>query len=173
MRRAMLMAALLAAGPAQAHIVFAEPNVTAGSYYAGFLRVSHGCGASPTVSLRVEIPPAIVVARPQPKPGWTVKIDKAPLATPIAGEGEPIREGVVAVTWTGRLESDQFDQFGLMFKLPRDGGPLYFPTTQKCAEGENAWVTIPPAGQPWGSVPKPAPVLNVAASEPTSAQHSH
>lgn len=72
MFRKLLAAAAVAAlltQTAQAHVVFAEATAAPNSYYAGFLRVSHGCGDSPTRSVRVEIPEGISIARAQPKPG--------------------------------------------------------------------------------------------------------
>lgn len=163
-RLSVLTGALAAAGAVRAHIVFAEPSAKTGAYYVGSLRVSHGCAGSATVAIRVEMPAGVVIARPQPKPGWTLTIEKAPLATPIRNEGSEVRERVVAVTWTGRLPNDQFDAFGLMVKLPGTVGPLYFPTVQRCETGGNAWTMIPAAGQPWHSVKTPAPVLDVTAS---------
>lgn len=165
------LVALAASAPALGHIVFAEPEAEAGDYYAGFLRVSHGCGASPTVSLRVEMPEAVLTARPQPKPGWTLTIERAPLARPVPGEGGAmIHERVSAVTWTGNLPADQFDQFGLMMKLPDDAGPLYFPTVQTCVEGSNAWTVIPDNPAMWHELERPAPVLAV---RPDSGAHAH
>lgn len=158
-------AALAGASAAGAHIVFAEPAATAGGYYAGRLRVSHGCAGSPTVAIRVAIPDGVGAARPQPKPGWTIAIDKAPLAAPVRSEGgEVVRERVVAITWSGRLPADQFDEFGLLLKLPATPGPLYFPTTQVCEAGSAAWTTIPAAGQAWHALKTPAPVLTLSAA---------
>ena len=152
---------------AAAHITFAEPAGQVGSYYVGLLRVTHGCAGSATLAIRVQIPAAITAVRPQPKPGWTLTIEHAPLATPLTGEGGvTVRERVTAVTWTGRLEADQFDQFGLMLKLPEAAGALYFPTVQRCETGATAWTTIPAAGQPWHSVKTPAPVLQVTGGDP-------
>jgi uncharacterized protein YcnI len=160
--RKILMAALLAAFPsiAGAHVVFAEPSAKAGGYHAGFLRVSHGCGASDTLSVRVEIPAGINSARPQPKPGWTLAIERAPLATPVPTEGGGmLTERVAAITWTGRLPADQFDQFGIMMKLPAEAGALYFPTVQTCETGTNAWVNIPASPEQWHATSMPAPML--------------
>ncbi len=154
-------ALLLFAGSAAAHVVLAEPSAPAGSYHAAFFRVSHGCDGSAMVALRVELPASVVVAKPQPKPGWTLAVERAPLPTPVMYEGKPVHERVVAVTWTGRLADDEFDQFGLMVKLPAATGPLYFPTTQRCERGETRWTTIPAPGQAWHSVPHPAPMLDV------------
>jgi uncharacterized protein YcnI len=168
-------ALLLASTAASAHIVFAEPQAAAGGYYAGFLRVSHSCGASPTVSIRVEIPAGVDSARPQPKPGWTLAVEHAPLAQPIHSEsGALVTERVSAVTWTGNLPADEFDQFGLMMKLPAEAGPLYFPTTQRCAAGVNAWVNKPATPAAWHSTPMPAPMLiltEAAAGAPMDMSH--
>ena len=170
--RAAALTSLALAGAAGAHITFADPGADpgakagakAGAYYAGFLRVSHGCAGSPTVSIRVAIPDSVSSARPQPKPGWTLSVEKAPLPKPVRAEGGgEVRDRVTAITWTGRLEADQFDQFGIMLKLPDATGPLYFPTVQRCAAGRTEWTTIPAPGQPWHSVDHPAPVLEVSA----------
>jgi uncharacterized protein YcnI len=166
-------AAALIASPAAAHIVFAEPAAEAGSYYAGFLRVGHGCGDAATVSLRVEIPPSILTARPQPKPGWSLKIERSKLPQPVAGEGgSTLIERVSAITWTGNLPPDQFDQFGLMLKVPDEAGPLYFPTVQTCTRGKNAWTAIPADPAKWHDLDRPAPILLVG--EPRDGgQHGH
>jgi uncharacterized protein YcnI len=158
--------------PAFAHIVFAEPKARAGAYYAGFFRVSHGCGDSDTVSVRISIPETVLSARPQPKPGWTIRIDRAPLATPRTGEGgATIRDRVTAITWTGRLPSDYFDQFGLMMKLPDTPGLLYFPVVQTCVSSETRWVNIPAEGQAWHSIDNPAPVIELTGPDAMQGMH--
>jgi uncharacterized protein YcnI len=170
MKKLIALAALLPAA-AGAHVVFDQPQATAGGYYTGFLRVTHGCGDSPTVSVRVDIPVGIVSARPQPKPGWTLTIERAPLATPIKGEGgTAITTRVTAITWTGKLPPDEFDQFGLSLKLPDAAGPLYFPTTQRCEKGVNAWTAIPASPEQWHATPSPAPMLMLGA-KPIAMDH--
>lgn len=164
-------AALFLAPPAFAHIVLAEPEATAGSYYAGFFRVGHGCGPSPTLSIRITIPEGILTARPQAKPGWTVSIDRETLAEPIPSEYGAIAERVVAVTWTGELLADQFDQFGLLMKLPAHTGPLYFAVLQTCAEGARSWTDIPAEGQAWHDMPNPAPVLMLTVPDDRAGDH--
>lgn len=164
--------ALLLPMGAHAHIVFADPQATAGSYYAGFLRVSHGCGLADTVSIRVEIPAGVLSARPQPKPGWTLAVEHAPLPKPIQGEGgTTITQRVAAITWTGRLPADQFDQFGIMMKLPGAPGALYFPTTQRCTSGSNAWVNLPASPEAWHATKNPAPMLMLTAAHGDHAAH--
>lgn len=177
MLRALMLAAAFAlavTSSASAHVVFDQPQAPPDSYYAGFLRVSHGCGTSPTRSIRVEIPQGIDIARPQPKPGWSLNVEHAQLAAPIRTEGGfEITERVAAVTWTGELPADQFDQFGIMMRMPDRTGPLYFRVTQTCASGEHRWVDIPPEAAPWHSVPHPAPVIMLTTPAPQGAGDDH
>ena len=163
-RLMMGVAALAAATPASAHIVFAEPQAQAGGYYAGFLRVGHGCGTAATTGVRVEIPEGIETARPQPKPGWTLRVERVPLAEPRAAEGGgTIAERVSAITWQGKLPADQFDQFGMLLKLPGAAGPLYFPTVQTSETGGNEWTQVPAQPEGWHALPRPAPMLMLVA----------
>ena len=107
--------------------MFAEPIASPNSYYVGFLLVSHGCGDSPTRAVRVLIPESITTARAQPKPGWTLTVEHVPLETPITTEGgNEIAERVSAITWSGHLPAAQFDQFGILLRLPDQSGPLIF-----------------------------------------------
>jgi uncharacterized protein YcnI len=169
---------LLAATPVAAHIVLAEPMAAPGAYYAGFFRVSHGCDGSPTTAVRIEIPASVAMARPQPKPGWSLSVEKTPLPRPVKGEGGKLMtERVSAITWKGRLGAEEFDQFAIMLKLPADTGLLYFPTVQTCEAGEQRWTDIPAEGQAWHDVPRPAPVLNLMPADDMDAMagmhHDH
>ncbi|MEZ6024194.1 MAG: YcnI family protein [Hyphomonadaceae bacterium] len=169
---AALASAALVASSASAHIVFAQPEAAPNSYHAGFLRVGHGCGDSPTRAIRVEIPDSINIARPQPKPGWALSVEHTPLPAPIVNEGgHTLTQRVSAITWSGELPADQFDQFGIMLRLPDQTGPLYFRVTQTCADGVQSWSDIPAPGAAWHSVPHPAPVLTLAAPHVMSGGH--
>jgi periplasmic copper chaperone A len=171
---ASALALLAIPAAAFAHVVFAEPEAAPNAYYAGFIRISHGCGGSPTRSVRVEIPDGVNIARPQPKAGWVISVERAPLATPLRNEaGDAVTERVTSITWTGELLADQFDVFGIMMKLPDRAGPLYFPVTQTCVSGEQRWTDIPPAGAAWHSVPHPAPVVTLVAPANTERAHDH
>jgi uncharacterized protein YcnI len=178
-RAALLSACALAlaaaAGPAAAHVVLAEPQAKAGGYYAGFFRVSHGCAAGQaTTAFTVAIPDGVVSAKPQPKPGWTVETTRAPLPAPIKGEGgATLTDRVSTITWRGSLPDDQFDQFGVMMKLPAGAGPIYFPATQTCGAAAVRWEQIPAAGQAWHSLPHPAPVLTLTGGADDMAGMHH
>jgi len=161
---AFAAAATLIGPAASAHIVFAQPTAAPGGY-VGALRITHGCGASPTTALAVTIPAGIDNAKPQAKAGWTIEITREPLRNPTRSEsGAAVTERVKAITWRGRLPVDQFDEVGLSFTVPASVGPLYFPTVQRCEAGENRWTDIPAAGAKWTSVPRPAPVITLTGS---------
>lgn len=159
------LAAAVLAGAAQAHVVFTQSTATAGAHWAGALRVSHGCDGSATTSVRVEIPEGIVVARPRVPAGWSVAIERQPLARPVAAEGGGmLTERVSAITWTGRLSDDQFEEFGLAAKLPTAPGPLVFPVIQTCERGESRWTEVAAAGGPRPAHPAPVLALQAGAA---------
>jgi periplasmic copper chaperone A len=168
------MALAVCASSASAHVVFADREAKPGSYYAGFLRVGHGCENSPTVAIEVTIPEGVLSARPQPLPGWSLKIEREARATPIKGEdGTEIRDRVKTITWSGLLPPDQFQQFGLMMKLPEEPGALYFPTVQRCKTGINSWTETPPAPAQWHDMHRPAPMLILTAPDEPGSTHQH
>lgn len=141
--------ALLAPAVAQAHVVAAPGEAKAGSYSAIAFRVGHACAAGDTtLKVRVEVPDAVASARPQPKTGWTIDIEKA-------------GDKTAAVTWTGRLPDDQFDDFPLLMKLPADAGPLAFPVIQTCEKGESQWTEIADPERPDEKLTHPAPVVRL------------
>ena len=129
------------------------------------------------VSIRSELKELIDV-----EPSWiSTEIQGARMHSPngdsifttgVKGEGGgEVRDRVSAVSWTGKLPADQFDQFGIMMKIGAVSGPLYFPTTQLCEKGSIAWTTIPTEGQAWHMLKTPAPVLDISAAPAESHQH--
>lgn len=144
--------------PASAQIVLSQARFDAGQNYAAFFKVEHGCDASPTIALTVQIPEGVTVLDSPAKPGWVLdaKRDKG---------------RVTSVTWRGRLEPKLPDLFGLFVKLPAKAETLYFPTVQQCERGETRWVDIPATGQTARDVAHPAPVLQLVAAAATSAHY--
>jgi len=155
-------AVLLAAAPVQAHVVAVPAEARAGSYAAVAFRVGHACSAGDvTTALRVEIPEGVESARAQPKPGWDVRVERG-----TAG-GRPD-----AVTWTGRLTDDAFEDFNLLMKLPKTGETLVFPIVQTCDHGESQWIETADPAQPDHTLSRPAPVLRLIPAAPAAA-HQH
>jgi uncharacterized protein YcnI len=97
----------------------------AGSYSAIAFRVGHACSAGDaTLRIRVEIPAGVASARPQPKPGWRYTIERPdPKAPPTA------------ISFEGRLQDDEFDDFAILMKLPATGDRLVFPVFQDLRAG--------------------------------------
>lgn len=145
--------ALLAAGPAFAHVVVAPNKAEAGSYFAGAFRVGHGCQGQATTQVRIEFPPELASARPRPIPGWKHSIE--------------YKDGAVtAITWKGKLPDEEFQQFEVLMKLPAKAGVLWFPTVQICGKAENRWTVI---GDPSSS--NPAPRLDVVPAQGEANAH--
>ena len=156
----------LAPAPVRAQTT-ADPDAgTAGGYQRTAFRITHGCKGSPTTAVTIRMPDSVILAKPMPKPGWTVEIKTRPLETPVdSGHGFKVREAVTEVTWRGgRLENAQFDEFVVMLRLPdlpegEAGETIYFPTVQACEKGENNWTGIPAPGRNWHDLPEPAPFV--------------
>ena len=152
-----------AAGPALAHVSASPREAVAGAYQVIRFGVGHGCpGAAAPVALRLEMPPGLGAARPQPKPGWTLDIETA---------GDTVQ----AVVWRGRLPADQFDEFVVLMRLPEQPGTMFIPAIQTCDQGESRWTqTAPPETAPRPT--HPAPSLRLLAPQsptPAPAAHQH
>jgi copper(I)-binding protein/uncharacterized protein YcnI len=143
----------LASAGAGAHVVLTQSSFEAGVNFAAFFKVEHGCSGAPTTALRVQIPDGVAVLELPEKPGWTVNAERAGAR-------------VTAVTWQGRLESAQKDQFGLLMKLPPKPGPLYFATVQRCADQEIRWTDTAPGAK------TPPPKLMLVAAAPNNHAHT-
>ena len=166
MKRFVLAAALAAlASPAAAHVSLSATSAPASSYFFGEFRIAHGCAGQDTISIKVEIPDAILIAKPQPKTGWSLETESKPLDKPIQVDGRPIDSRISSITWQGDLEDTEWDQPGLMVKLPSTPGALVFPVTQTCAQGEVKWDEVPTAADPHPAHPAPTLTVTPAADD--------
>lgn len=164
---ALLPLALLASGPAGAHVTLEQREAAPGAAYKAVLKVPHGCGTSPTQAVRVEIPEGFINVKPMPKPGWSLATVKGPYATSYPLHGRTLTEGVKDITWAdGNLPDEHYDEFvaaGFLGKDLAGGSSLYFKVTQTCADGERQWIEIPD-GTEGQKLASPAAVLRIAAS---------
>jgi uncharacterized protein YcnI len=162
------LAAAAVVAPAAAHVTVDPREAPAHSYYRAFFRVGHGCKGSPTVKVRIRLPEGTVSVKPQPKPGWQVEATRVKLAQPFDdGHGGKITETVGEVVWSGgRLLDEQFDEFGVMMRLPdRPGATLYFPVVQECEQGVHRWIEIPEPGKSARDLREPAPALRLTPKQ--------
>lgn len=158
---------LVVVGTASAHVTTNPSTAAQGSYTTvNFTTPSEEDNAS-TVSLQVVFPAdhPIAEASVQPVPGWTVKVDTAKLATPITTDDGPVTEAVSAITWTGKLDPGQFQQFAVsMGPLPTDTDQLVFKALQTYSNGDIVrWIDPTPAGGPEPEHPAPTLTLTPAA----------
>lgn len=178
-KRIMQLAAVAALSAACAAPAFAHAVVSPRSVAPGYARVTvsigHGCEGSPTKSVRVEIPEGYVAAKPMPKPGWTIEIERGDYAKPYAMHGKEIKAGPTAITWTGDLPDAYFDEFSLngMFAGVEAGQKLYFNTTQTCEDGSMAWAEMAEDGEDPHALAFPAPFVTIAAAEGGMEGHDH
>lgn len=153
-------AILCAATAAQAHITLEQREAAIGAPYRATFRVPHGCGNSPTVKIRVQIPTGVVGVKPMPKPGWQLDLVKGKYDKPYAMFHGSVTEGVKEVSWSGRLPDDYYDEFVFSAYLTEDllpGQMLYFPVVQECESGVNRWIEIPEGGKSPADYKGPAP----------------
>ena len=164
-------------GTASAHVVLEYQVAPAGASYKATFKVGHGCGASPTRQVVVDIPEGFKGARPQPKPGWTLEVQRSKLATPYTSHGRSVTEDTTRITWTAKtaedaLPSAHYDEFVLVGQTPDNAGSIYWPVRQVCAEGRNDWTEVPKAGQKLHDLKAPAALLEVLP-QAGGAGHQH
>ena len=158
---ATALAALLLPVAASAHVTLEHAQAPAGSFHKIVLRVPHGCAGSPTVAVKVQIPPGVTAVKPQPKPGWALTIVHTPLDAPVAdSHGNPVTDAVAEIHWTGgHLLDAHYDEFAMRVRLPdAPGETVYFPVVQECEEGVERWIDTPATG---GGDDTPAPGLTL------------
>ena len=176
---AISLAALIAAtGIASAHATLEIKQVQAGTSYKGIVSITHGCKASPTIQVSVDIPEGLIGVKPMPKPGWTITTQTGSYARDYASWHGNAREGVKRIVWSGgRLPDDFTDEFQFRGLVAKDiaSGPLYVPVIQTCEAGMNNWVQIPEAkseGLSANALNEPAPSFMVLAANDASADKS-
>jgi uncharacterized protein YcnI len=157
----LAVAIALVAGAAQAHVVLENRQAPAGTYYVARFEVPHGCAGASTQAIRVQIPEGVTDVKPQPKPGWKVKVVKTHLDKPITDtHGHQVTDLVSEVDWSGgNLPDAYFDEFVMLTHLPNEPGKtVYFPVVQECQGGKmNRWIEIPAAGKSAADYREPAP----------------
>lgn len=152
-----VVAALLAAQAASAHVTVNPNEWEAGGFARFAVRVPNERDDADTIEVTVRFPQSIISASFQPMPGWERSIEMEPLDEPIEDEGEQITEHIASVTWTGgRIRPGEFEEFGVSFRVPETPGEdLVVPALQTYSNGEVVrWVGPPDAEAP-------APIVTV------------
>lgn len=148
-------ACLGASAPAVAHATLETTRAVIGQPYKAIIRIAHGCAGEATRSVRVNLPPELINAKPMPKPGWSVSAGLAPGARH-------------EINWTGGLlEDGHYDEFVVMASVAATAVPQYvhLPVIQECANGAERWIDTPDAANPARRLKAPAPRLELVAGE--------
>lgn len=150
---AAVLAVVVGARPAAAHIDPDPSEAPAGSVQSIGFTVEHGCDGSPTVRLDMRLPEGVRDPVPEPPAGWT-------------GTVAETSDGVVVTFEGGPLPDDVEGTFRVQMLLPRaEGATLYFPFVQRCEVGEIRWIDVPTDGAS-GELDEPAPALLLTAELP-------
>ncbi|MQY05676.1 YcnI family copper-binding membrane protein [Actinomadura macrotermitis] len=163
---AALTAALVIglAPAALAHVTVNPGTAEKGGFTKVSFRVPNERADAGTTKVQVGLPADHPVAfvSVRPVPGWTVKVEKAKLKTPVKVEGGELTEAVSRITWSGgRIDAGQFQEFDVsMGPLPEDADRLVFTAEQTYSGGEVVkWDQDPGDGA--NEPEHPAPVLKL------------
>ena len=169
--------ALLATGPAYAHVTVDPGEAEQGGYATLAFRVPNESERAGTTRLQVELPTDTPISsvRTQPKSGWEVEVRTEQLDEPVDVGGIDVEEAVTRITWTAEdgvaIGPDEFEEFRISAgPLPAGVESLELPATQTYDDGEVVkWHQ--PTGEDGTEPAHPAPVL--ALVEPTDGGHGH
>jgi uncharacterized protein YcnI len=162
-------AALLAPAAAQAHVTLNPREAPAGAFTQLDVRVPNERDDAATVKVDLKLPDGFAFVSYEPKPGWTVKVYKSRLATPIkTGHGDEITEQVSRIVWTGsgtgdgKISPGQFMNFPLSVRVPDQAGQtLTFKALQTYSSGEVVrWI-----GEEDADAPAPTVKVTAAAAD--------
>ncbi|MGX7823705.1 YcnI family copper-binding membrane protein [Actinokineospora sp. 24-640] len=163
-------AALLAAGPASAHVTAKVIGESAeqGGYTKITFRVPNEDDAAGTVKLELRLPTdtPITSLRTKPMAGWTAKITKSALAEPIKVHGSEVTEAITSIVWTAasgtRIGPGEFGEFEVSGGPMPETDQLVIPAIQTYDSGKVvAWDAPPTDGE---EPERPAPVVTLAAA---------
>jgi uncharacterized protein YcnI len=158
---------------AQAHVTLQPSTASAGAFTVLDVRVPNERDKASTVKVDVQFPDGFAAVSYQAVPGWTVKVIKKKLATPVQTDDGPVTEGVSRMVWTGsrkglgKIAPGQFMDFPISVQIPgKAGDVLTFKALQTYSNGEIVrWIGPPSADEP-------APRVTVTAARAKSAGHA-
>jgi uncharacterized protein YcnI len=157
------------AGTASAHVTTNPSSAVQGSYSTINFNCPSEEDSASTVSLQVVFPTdhPIAAASVQPVPGWTANVATTTLATPIVTDDGPVTDAVASITWTGKLDPGQFQQFAVsMGPLPTNTDKLVFKALQTYSNGDVVrWIDPTPPNGPEPEHPAPTLALTPAVAD--------
>jgi uncharacterized protein YcnI len=159
---------------ADAHVTVQPPEAAAGTYAVVNVRVPNEKDDRGTTKVQVQVPPGVSYAAYQPVPDWTATITTRKPAKPFSVEGEPVKEEVDTITFTGKgregvIAPGQFLQFPISIRVPdgAEGTKVPFKALQTYEGGEVVrWIGAEDSETP-------APTLTLEAADEDDHAGSH
>lgn len=165
------LAILAFAASASAHVTVQAPGAAQGGFTKLTFRVPTEKDV-PTTKLQIVFPADAPLGFVSVKPhlGWSYKVVKAKLKTPIKTDGGQVTEAVSTITWTataGGIKPGEFDEFEVSAGPLPKVDQMVFKALQTYSDGDVVrWIEPRVAG---GDQPEhPAPVLKLAAAAPAA-----
>jgi uncharacterized protein YcnI len=157
-----------------AHITLETGSAEVGANYKAVFKVAHGCEGSSIKELVIQIPEGVVAAKPMPKAGWQLDIERSKLTAPLTRHGKNISDAPSLIRWRGGVLPDaHYDEFVVVARLPEQPGKLYWKVSQICEKGRIDWADIPETGKRASDYPSPAPLLEVTPKADLHSEHKH
>jgi uncharacterized protein YcnI len=144
-----IVAMLLIAAPALAHVTVQPTEGVIGSFSAFVIRVPNERDNASTTKIEVEFPPLPSVSF-MDVPGWERSVQMRTLDEPLELFGEEITEVVGTVTWEGgEVGPGEFQEFPFSIAVPEEVTTLEFPAIQTYDNGEVVrWIGPPDSEEP-------------------------
>jgi uncharacterized protein YcnI len=131
-----VLAVLVVAGPALAHVTVQPTEGVTGSFSRFVVQVPTERDDASTIKLEVQFPPLAFVSF-QDVPGWERTVEMQTLDEPLEVFGEELTETVGTVTWEGgEIEPNEFEEFGFSARMPEEVTTLEFAAIQTYDSGE-------------------------------------
>jgi len=134
---AIVLALVLLAAPASAHVTVQPTEAVAGSFARFVVRVPNERDDAATTKVELQMPESLVLVSFQPKPGWNRTVATKERSEPIEVFGEQQTEYTASVTWEGgEIQPGEFEEFGFSARMPAGEATLEFPALQTYSSGE-------------------------------------
>jgi uncharacterized protein len=154
---AAAVASLVLPAAAGAHVTVQPREVPAGAFTRLDVRVPNEKDDQGTTKVDLQLPDGFAFVSYEPRPGWTVNVEREKLDKPIEIEpGFEVDEQVTRVTFTGDgktgiVNPGEFTDFGLSVRTPagKAGDKLTFKALQTYEKGEVVrWIGAEDADEP-------------------------
>lgn len=166
---------LVGATAALAHVSVSSPGATQGGYATVTVKVPTESDTASTVGLKLQLPtdtPFSSVSV-QPKPGWTIKMTKSKLPTPVKTDDGEVTEAISLIEWTASADAGikpgEFDTFSISVGPLPKADSVTFKAIQTYSDGKVVnWVE-----EATGSTEPDFPAPTLAIGPANGEEHGH